>query len=156
MVANEVNYSFHLKTENAEANDHDQLNVRVDTSTSELVFLSVIFLLSEWLRAVQVHAHSTSGRRHLKSSFTSSILNPKLLSSGIFCVLKKQFNWFKSQSSLKRNASYWSGRYICIHCGTAFTAKIVNDPEQSQAHSDVHLQLGYNKTSCCTERHATR
>ena len=131
--------------------------MRVDTSTSQLVFLSLIFLLSEWLRAVQVHAQSHSGRRHLKSSFTSSILNPKLLSSGIFCVLKKQFNWFKSPSSLKRNASYWSGRYICIHCGTTFTAKIVDDPEHSsRAHSDVQLQIGYNQTSCCTERHVTR
>ena len=125
--------------------------MRVVSSPSQLAFVSVIFLLSEWLLAVQAHAQSYNGRRHLKSSFTS-ILNQKLLDSGIFCVLKKQFNWFKNQSGLKRNASYWSGKYLCINCQTKFAAKIDADPEQSRAQSSVKLRLVYNKVSSCTEK----
>ena len=41
-------------------------------------------------------------------------LSLKFQEHGIKCWLKVVYNWFKPDTSQKRNSPYWSGKYICI------------------------------------------
>ena len=73
-------------------------------------------------------------------------LSLKFQEHGIKCWLKVVYNWFKPDTSQKRNSPYWSGKYICIKkdCGCMFYTKILNKPNGL---SNIQMEIQFNKYS---------
>ena len=88
---------------------------------------------------------SKKERPYFLNSFCDK-LSFKIQEHGIKCWLKVIYNWFKSESSQKRNSPYWSGKYICIKkdCGCIYNTKIIKKPNNI---SDIQMEIKFNKFS---------
>jgi hypothetical protein len=105
--------------------------------------------------------HGSDVRKYFSSAFTR-LLTKKLHDTGINCNLSRKYNWFKKETSRKKFAPFWYGKYGCdfANCKRIFTA-LIDEPYTDQFQVSLYfspLQSAHNlvtKTIRCSGKNRT-